>query len=302
MTKKKNKPKRARTSGLARRNTFFGYLFTTHWLAGFILFMAYPLGYSLYMAFHKVSITDVGIVTEFTGFHNISYAFTFDVKFINALIEAIRFVGIITPLVIILSLIIGMMLAQKIRLKGLFRAIYFFPVVIISGTLYTLLEQNEVFSLIDFTESGVLRWMYMTGFGAFAEVVSFLVNNIFTVLWFSGVQILIYLSGMQKVSPEIYEAASIDGASSWQVFWKITLPSMNQFTIINIVYTVVLLATFSTNTVIEQIRENMFGVQAHQGMGYASAVAWIYFVVIVLMLGAFLGLVAIRPSRKGARA
>jgi ABC-type sugar transport system permease subunit len=283
-----------------KRTAAFGYLFSAHWALGFLALTLYPFLFSLYMSVRSVTVTATGIVSIPMGPQNYSYALTLDIQFIMAILAALKFTGIITPLVIILSFIIGLLLSQPIRMRPLFRAIYFFPVIIISGSLMSLLETNGVFDIIDLEQSGIFRALNQAGLGFFMEVVRFLVSNIFTVLWFSGVQILIYLSGMQKISRSLYEAAWIDGASRWQSFWKITLPSTRQFTLINIVYTVVTLATFTTNSVIEKIRIDMFGNHQFQGLGYASAMAWIYFVVIVLMLLLFLGLTGFRPGRRGA--
>lgn len=294
---KTKKPQKIK-SKLLQRSALFGYLFSAHWAIGFLALTLYPLLFSLYMSTRSVSISATGIQTTPLGFQNFSYAFTLDIAFLMALLDAIKFVGIITPLVIILSFIIGLLLSKPIKMRALFRAIYFFPVIIISGSLMSLLDANGVFDIIEFERSGIFRALYSSGLGFFVEVVRFLVSNIFTVLWFSGVQILIYLSGMQKISRSMYEAAWIDGASGWQSFWKITLPSTSQFTLINIVYTVVTLATFSTNTVIEKIRTDMFGNQQFQGMGYASAIAWIYFAMIVVILLVFLGLTGFRPKKE----
>jgi len=284
---------------LSSRQAGIGYLFSAPWALGFCAFTAYPLLFSLYMSTRAVTITANGIVSEPMGLRNFSYALTLDMGFIMALLEAIKFVGIITPLVIILSFVIGLILSQPIKMKGLFRTIYFFPVVIISGSLMSLLEGSGMFSIINFEQSGVYRSLSAAGLGAFWEVVRFLVSNIFTVLWFSGVQILIYLSGMQKLNRAMYEAAWIDGASGWQCFWKITLPCTSQFTLINVVYTVVTLATFSANGVIEKIRIDMFGSRQFQGMGYASAMAWIYFVIILVMLLVFSAMSGARRRKDG---
>ncbi|GHU01456.1 ABC transporter permease [Spirochaetia bacterium] len=289
-----------RTSKLVKRGARLGYLFSAHWVIGFLTLTLYPLLFSLYMSTQKVNVSAVGIQTQAIGLQNFFYAFTLDIKFIMALLDALRFVGIITPLVIILSFILGLLLSQPIKIRGIFRAIYFFPVIIISGSLMSLLESNGVFDIIRLDQSGLFRALNSAGLGLFMDAAQFLVSNIFTVLWFSGIQILIYLSGMQKISRTLYEAAWIDGASSWQAFWKITLPSTTQFTLINIVYTVVTLSTFSTNSVIEKIGADMFGNLQYQGMGYASAMAWIYFVVIVIILLFFLLITGFRPKKETA--
>ncbi|MCL2015134.1 MAG: sugar ABC transporter permease, partial [Defluviitaleaceae bacterium] len=110
------------------------------------------------------------------------------------------------------------------------------------------------------------------------------------VLWNSGVQILIFLAALQKLSPEQYEAAKIDGGSAWECFWKITMPAIMPMIFLNVVYTVVWLANSEQNPVINIIVSRMFaGPMAAGGMpggyGHASAQAWVYSVVILLILG-----------------
>ncbi|MEW6650934.1 MAG: ABC transporter permease subunit, partial [Chloroflexota bacterium] len=103
------------------------------------------------------------------------------------------------------------------------------------------------------------------------------------ILWFSGVQILIYLASLQKVDKSIYEAAAIDGASGWEMYWKITLPSLSTATMVNAIYTIITLSHFSENKVIQYIYNQTYNV--HGGIGYASAMAFIYFVVMLFLLG-----------------
>jgi ABC-type sugar transport system permease subunit len=108
------------------------------------------------------------------------------------------------------------------------------------------------------------------------------IQQLILVLWYSGVQILIFLAGLQKVNTQVYEAASIDGASPWEIFWKITLPVVKPFILVNLIYTTVDLFTNSLNDVILLIKENMFKVET--GFGYATSLAWIYFTIIFVLL------------------
>ncbi|MDF2542333.1 MAG: transporter permease [Herbinix sp.] len=287
--------------GMEKRKAFYGYLFTLPWLIGFLSFTLYPLASSLHMSLNKVQISAEGINTTFVGTGNLIYALTLDFEFLEAVIETGRFVIVLTPLIVILALILAMLLNKKLMFRTFFRAIYFLPVIIISGGLMSSLEKNGVFDIIDLTENGILRWMNYTNFRQVYLIIELLLKNIFSVLWFSGVQILIYLSGLQKLDQATYEAAYIDGASSWQVFWKLTFPAMKQFTTLNIVYTIVLLATFPSSKVVALIKSNMFGQGDYQGLGYSSALAWIYFVMIILIMSLFLLLTGIGKERKRVR-
>ena len=294
------KTRTARRKSLARRWSLSGYLFCLPWMAGFLAFTVYPLIYSLFLTGNQVKIGGQGIITRPIGLGNFVYALTMDVQFYMDMAEAIRTFLVMVPLIIILSMMIGIMLSQRIRMKGFFRAVYFFPVIIMSGSLVTTLKENDVFKIVELSQSLVLRWMRMEGFGFFLTIVTFLLDNIFSVLWFSGTQILIYMAGMQKIDRGIYEAASIDGASGWQSFWKITLPALRQFTVLNIFYTIVIIGTFSENPLLVRLRKLMIGNGEFEGYGYASTQAWLYFALMVLVLGFFLLLV--REKRRGKEA
>ena len=121
--------------------------------------------------------------------------------------------------------------------------------------------------------------------GALAAPISALFEEIIIIFWFSGVQIIIFLSALQKIDRSVYEAASIDGAGPWNAFWKITLPSLTGMIVINSVYTIVTLATFANNEVIGVISSAMTSTKEGQGYGFASAMAWVYMIIIFLALG-----------------
>ena len=284
---------------MKNKKAVMGYLFCLPWLIGFVILTAYPLFYSFYMAFHDITIGATGIQTQFVGFNNFIYAFTLDLPFLGSLFGTIQTVGLLTPLIIILSIVIGLLLNKINKFKGFFRTLYFLPVIIVSGALMLILEENGVFEIVNLESAMMYRWLSGTAFAVVLYITTFLINQIFNVLWFSGIQILIYLSGMQKMNVSVYEAASIDGASAWQCFWKITLPGLKQFTIINVFYTVTMLATFPNNPVIILIQENMFGTAPNQGLGYSSTLAWAYFILIILILLVFLFFAGLRfPKRR----
>ena len=113
----------------------------------------------------------------------------------------------------------------------------------------------------------------------------------------SGVQIVLFLAALQKLDSSIYEAASNDGASPWEMFWKITLPALKPMVLVSSIYSIVFLATFSNNKVITYIQSKMFDIT--KGYGYSSALAWIYFVVVAILL-AFVYLL-FKPKKEKAK-
>jgi ABC-type sugar transport system permease subunit len=122
----------------------------------------------------------------------------------------------------------------------------------------------------------------------FATTVMDVLSRVVIILWYSGVQILIFIAGFQTISQTIYEAVRIDGASPWDSFWKITLPASIPFISLNVLFTIIDMFTFPLNPVIQQIRDNMFKVDT--GYGYASALAWIYFGFIFALIALVLWL------------
>jgi ABC-type sugar transport system permease subunit len=108
-----------------------------------------------------------------------------------------------------------------------------------------------------------------------------------TILWYSGVQILIFLSSLQKIDPSMYEAAKIDGGSGWECFWKITLPTVKPMILLNCVYTIVFISNNDQNSIIGLIKDSMFSGTSEKGYGYASAMAWLYSIVVVLLVVIF---------------
>ncbi len=267
-----------------------GYLFILPWLIGFVTLTIYPILYSFYLSFFDVTITTEGIQTESVGIENYQSAMTSDIEFINRLIEYVREILISVPLIVIISLLIALLLNQNIRFKGVFRTIFFLPVIISSGPVLDKLIGLDIATL-NMVETNALYEMIAGMDNILASSFVYIIDNLIILLWFSGVQILIFNSALQKVDKKIYEAASIDGASSWESFWKITLPSLFPMIMVNIVYTTVMYSVSSLSTIVGHIQSNMF--QLETGFGYASSLSWIYFILIVLVLITFTGIIGL---------
>ncbi|MFD0717505.1 carbohydrate ABC transporter permease [Paenibacillus sp. GCM10027626] len=265
-----------------KREMFTGYMFILPWLIGFLLFMAYPIYFSLNMSFHKVWITSDGIKKEFVGWDNFRNAFLSDPKYMEEIVTFGKTVVFMIPIVVVFAMLVALLINQPIRLKGLFRGIFFLPVVITSGEVVKELFSQGAASIPIVERYGIISFIEENLSSAWSEPVIAIIQQLIVILWYSGVQILIFLAGLQKVNSQIYEAASIDGASPWEIFWKITLPSLKPFILVNIVYTTVDLFTNALNDVIALIKEHMFKVNT--GFGYATGLAWIYFLLIFVIL------------------
>ncbi len=182
--------------------------------------------------------------------------------------------------ILVFSLIIAMMLNNRIRGKGFYRTIFFLPIIVVSGpVLQRLMDEGATtVPLIEsYGVSGIISALLP---GALAGPLNSLFTQLILVLWYSGVPILIYMAGLQKIDRVVYEAALIDGAGGWVAFWKITLPAIQPMILINGIYTLVFLATSGLNSVISEINSRMFNTSYGGGYGVASAMAWVYTVTL----------------------
>jgi len=267
------------------RENLIGYSFIGIWIFGFFVFMFYPFISSLIYSMSDVKILGGGIKLEFQWFENYKNIFRVEegFAFIEALIDFLKEIVFQVPIIIVFSVMIAVLLNQPIKGRGGFRSIFFLPVIISSGPVINELITQGAGGANIFESYGFISIIENTLNPALSGPIINIFSEIIIIFWFSGVQILIFLAGLQKVDRQIYEAARVDGAGPWESFWKITLPSLSSLIFVNVIYTVVLLSTFSENAVIVSIKSNMFNINT--GYGMASAMAWVYFIIVMLLIG-----------------
>ena len=267
------------------RENLIGYSFIGIWIFGFFVFMFYPFISSMIYSMSDVKILGGGIELEFQWFENYKNIFQMEegFAFIEALIDFLKEIVFQVPIIIVFSVMIAVLLNQPIKGRGAFRSIFFLPVIISSGPVINELITQGAGGANIFESYGFISIIENTLNPALSGPIINIFSEIIIIFWFSGVQILIFLAGLQKVDRQIYEAARVDGAGPWESFWKITLPSLSSLIFVNVIYTVVLLSTFSENAVIVSIKSNMFNINT--GYGMASAMAWVYFIVVMVLIG-----------------
>ncbi|MCF7923717.1 MAG: sugar ABC transporter permease [Candidatus Izimaplasma sp.] len=287
-----------RTNKRQQAITGFGFIFL--WIIGYLIFSLYPVFNSLYLSFFKVRLAGSDINTEFELFNNYRAAFLSDPYFVEILINYALSMLLNVPVTIVFALIIALLINQDIRGKGFWRTIFFLPVIIASGPVISEL-MNQGATTLPSIENYQFIDLIIENVGSFlANPIQALFDEILFILWFAGIQILIFLAGLQKIDKSIYEASMIDGASPWESFWKITLPSIKPLITISIIYTVVSMSVFSLNDVIVYIRGKMLGESTPAlttGYGYTATLSWIYFIVMALIILVFVGAINIRGKR-----
>ncbi len=289
LTKKQKKElkKKLKPGRLARRDAIAGLIFVSPWIIGAAIFLIYPLATSFWYALNNIRITPLGTRFTYTGYGNFTQILLSDADFPTQLIGYLTSTIISVPIIVVFALLIAMMLNQNIKGKGFFRLIFFLPVIIVSGPILGMLSEQGAGSITAIDMQAITEAISGVLPKSLAEPISDLFNNMITILWYSGVQILIFLSGLQKIDRSMYEAAKIDGGSAWECFWKITLPTIKPLALINCIYTVVFISNNDQNEIIGLIKSSMFSGTAEKGYGYASAMAWLYSVVVILIVGLF---------------
>ena len=146
---------------------------------------------------------------------------------------------------------------------------------------------GEIISMLDVEQ----LFMSMKVGGEIVVYVVGLVNSVYQIINYSGVQMLIFLAGLQSISPQIYEACRIDGATGWETFWKVTFPMISPMILVNAVYTIIDSFTTESNVVMSYIESAPASIPAN-GTEIATAMSWMYFLVVVLILAAVAGIMS----------
>ena len=256
-----------------------GYAFCALWLVGFMAFMLYPIIQTFIFSFNDVTVQEGSFKLTSVGFSHYIQALSQDADFLQGLKDyAIKLV-LYVPVITVVSLILAMLLNSKLKGTGFFRTVFFLPVIITSGPVMSIFINQGVASFPGVEQLINFDSLAGTVPSFLLDALRFLTSEFIMILWFSGIQILVFMTGLQKMDKNMYEAAQIDGASKWEMFWKLTLPALNPTIVLNVVFTVVMQSVFSLNPIIARITGYM------NGDGYASATAWIYFLVMIALLG-----------------
>lgn len=270
-----------RRLSLDAKRSIEGFTFVAPWLIGFVVFMAYPLIYSLYMSFTEVQVTATKINFTFIGWDNYVHAFLRDNVFPIELAAFIQESLISVPTIVIFSIVVGLLINEDVWGRGIFRAIFFLPVIFsTSEVINSLFSQGAGANFL--SRFNIFGMLIQALPDQMATPINAVLGRFTLILWSSGVQILLILAALKTISSTVYEAAAIDGAGRWEVFWKITLPALKPFIVLIAVYSIVDLSVSPFNQMLAQIRNHMFNVRT--GMGYASALGWIYFSIILVAL------------------
>lgn len=294
--KKINKPpkKSFKTRFFGREANWYAYIFLFPWLVGIAVLVLRPLFLALLYSFSEVNITASGIKSEWIGFDNFQEIWVKDINFIEQELSFLLKVVLQVPIIVIFALLAALMLNANLKGKGIFRTIFFLPVIVVSGPIInelqgqgaTTVSSSDQLIVTQAISSFLPEWLVEPISGLFAQLI--------LILWYSGIQIIMFLAILQKIDLNMIEAAKIDGATGWEIFWKITLPAIKTIIMLNAVYTLVYLANSSNNGVINLISAAM--LKPTRGYGYASSMAWMHSIIVLILLGLIFLMLKERPD------
>jgi ABC-type sugar transport system permease subunit len=300
--------KRRKSASLERRKARAGWVFVAPFLIGFIVvYLPMVIDSIRYSFYHRSPKIGGGYDLLPVGWQNYSDALigpdsTVNAKtFVQILLEGLTDMVFDIPMILIFALFMAVLLNQKMAGRAAFRAIFFVPVIASTGIVATADRMNNLSGYMEGSggiddgtgESTATEIVSAMDFEAFfanmavgqglVKYVATAVNNIFNIVARSGVQMLIFLAGLQSISPAIYESVQIDGASSWETFWKITFPMISPMILVNAVYTIIDSFTSDSNVVMRFIDSFSNNGKANSDV-IASAMSWIYFLIVIGIL------------------
>ena len=284
--------------GYEQKKKWAGFLFILPWLVGFLTLFLRPILSSVRYSVTDATITE-GMKGDFIGLSLYVKAFSSDQKFVQYLTAELGGFAYHVPVILCFSLFLAVILNQRFHGRTVMRDIFFIPVICGSGVILQIMSGDAMSqSVISGARSSMLyqssaleQILLNTGLSDdLVKTLTGIVSDIFNLTWKSGLQILLFISGLNAIPPHLYEAAHVEGATSWESFWKITLPMVSPIVIVNLIYTVIDGFTDYQNSVMTYILD--FGKRLE--FSYSAALSWIYFVLV----GAIVGIVYAGINRR----
>lgn len=281
--------KRPKSRSYEQKKRRVAYWFLLPWMIGTVFFFFRPMIESVMYSLGTFSITDEGYSVTVTGFSHYIEIFTGDADYIRNILDSFKNMLLTVPTIVMLSLFFAILLDRKFRGRTFFRALFFLPVLVGSSALLSMIGGDVVAD--NMISAGSVSHLFQSSFlqsvlresGVAESVVSSLtalVDSVFSLLWKSGIQILIFLAGLSGIPDSLYEVASIEGATKWECFWKVTFPMLSSTLLIGLIYTIVDSFTDNADPVMAQIdtlSKQMF-------IEESQAMAWSYFGLVLIVI------------------
>lgn len=269
----------------------YGYYFTLPFIIGAVISVIYPIFTSVVYCFCEVTANAQGEVLTFIGLENFKEIFLRDPDFKDILTSTITTTMTNVPVVVIFSFFLASVLNGEFKGRGFARTILFLPMILNSGLVTSIMRKDHLDeNILEKSSSEVGQFS-----GAFADFLEQLnigegittlltssVDNIANILAMSVIPIVVMLAGLQSVPNSVYEASYVEGATKWEVFWKISLPIVSPMILVSVIYCIIDSFTAYGNQVISIVDQQCF---SKLNFGLGSAMAWSYLLIVMIIVG-----------------
>ncbi len=277
------------------KRKLLGFTFLIPYLLGFLMFFAVPLGQTVFYSFQKIDVPpEGGMSFTFLGLENYINLFSTELakdnstQILRVLLDENTDMLINMPLITLLSLFLALLANRQFKGRAIVRMIFFLPIILGLDVVTEMLTISTGTEMVQssglFAEGLVARLLirYTAIPPTYLNPIIDFVENIFSVIARSGVQTLVFLAALQSISPSMYEVAKIEGATAYETFWKVTIPSIMHIVMFVVIYTIIDL--FLNSQIAQEVY--YFGFEAHGGkIGVASALSVVYIFNVLLILG-----------------
>ena len=282
--------KKKQIKGIEARKSRYGFMFILPWSIGFVLFFLIPIIQSFVYSLSTILLTENGIVTEFVGLKNYNYLINEDATYLKMLNTSL--VGFLykLPLILVVSIVLSLVLNQKFKGRVVFRALFFLPVIIATGVVLELVfrttaDSTTALGVSDsitsnmFSVESIMQSLDLPS--QIAGYIKTAVSSIFDLIWECGIQIILFIAGLQSIPASIYEASKVEGATKWEEFWFITFPQLSRITLLVSIFTMLEVFADNRNELI-----NSAYIKMSAGIyDESSAMLWVYFAAVAVVMG-----------------
>lgn len=285
--------KKRSSGGIESIKRRYGYMFVIPWILGIIVFVIVPLFTSLMYGLSDIKMTESGLQATFIGFKNYYKLFAESADYTNLMVESFSSLFTSLPIIVALSMMLALVLNQKFAGRTFARAVFFLPVIIGSSVVMAKLSsfsmQQGLMETSGMTASQSSTYMNVINFSELIEMLhlpenigkllSGWLSDTFNLIWSCGIQILLFVAGLQTIPDQLYEVGKVEGISKWEEFWFVTVPMMGRVILLVIFYTIVELFV-EKGTLVSKATTLLL----QQDYSTSSAMLWPYFLITGIII------------------
>lgn len=282
-----------RSSGIESIKRRYGYMFVVPWIFGILVFVIVPLFTSLMYGLSDIQMTESGLRSTYIGFKIYYKLFAESADYTNLMVESFSSLFTSLPIIVALSMMLALVLNQKFAGRTFARAVFFLPVIIGSSVVMAKLSsfsmQQGLMETSGMTASQTSTYMSVINFSELIEMLhlpenigkllSGWLSDTFNLIWSCGIQILLFVAGLQTIPDQLYEVGKVEGISKWEEFWFVTVPMMGRVILLVIFYTIVELFV-EKGTLVSKATTLLL----QQDYSTSSAMLWPYFLLTGMII------------------